>query len=53
MSEPTPEKSEAELVARGVDLREWGPTEPDEEAVLRALYGEADEAGIYRGEVSE
>lgn len=26
------------------------PTEADEEAVLRELYGEPDEAGIYRGE---
>jgi hypothetical protein len=25
-------------------------TEEDEEAVLRALYGEPDEDGIYRGE---
>ena len=43
-------KTEAELVAEGVDTREWGPTEDDEEAVLRELYGEPDEAGIYRGE---
>ncbi len=43
------EKSEAELVAEGVDTREWGPTEADEEAVLAALYGEPDEDGIYRG----
>lgn len=27
-----------------------GPTEPDEEQVLRALYGEPDPDGIYRGE---
>lgn len=26
------------------------PTEPDEEAVLRELYGEPDGDGIYRGE---
>jgi hypothetical protein len=25
-----------------------GPTEPDEEDVLRELYGEADSDGIYR-----
>ena len=44
------ERPEAELVATGVDTREWGPTEPDEEEVLRELYGEPDEEGIYRGE---
>lgn len=27
-----------------------GPTEADEEAVLRELYGEPDPDGIYRGE---
>lgn len=27
-----------------------GPTEPDEEEVLRRLYGEPDEHGIYRGD---
>lgn len=43
-----PESSEAALTAAGVDLSEWGPTEADEEAILRALYGEADEDGIYR-----
>ena len=43
------EPSEAELVAELVDTREWGPTEPDEEAVLASLYGEPDEDGIYRG----
>ncbi|WP_179155277.1 hypothetical protein [Microbispora sp. GKU 823] len=26
-----------------------GPTESDEEEVLRALYGEPDDDGIYRG----
>ncbi|WP_433520155.1 hypothetical protein ACQP2T_63490 (plasmid) [Nonomuraea sp. CA-143628] len=44
------EKTEAELTSGGVDIREWGPTEDDEEAVLRDLYGEPDENGIYRGE---
>lgn len=53
MGNPTPERSEAELVAEGVDLREWGPSEPDEEAVLRGLYGSPDEDGIYRGGVEE
>lgn len=43
-------KSEAELVAEGVDLREWGPTEDDEEAVLRGLgYVLNEETGIYEG----
>lgn len=46
MSEP----SEAELTAQGVDTREWGPTEDDEEAVLRSLYGSPDADGVYRGE---
>lgn len=27
-----------------------GPTETDEESVLRELYGEPDPDGIYRGE---
>lgn len=45
-------RPEIELVAEGVDLRAWGPTEPDEEQVLRELYGEADADGIYRGEGS-
>lgn len=49
MSEPT-EHSEASLTASGVDTREWGPSEPDEEAVLAALYGPADSDGIYRGQ---
>ncbi|MGI5162602.1 hypothetical protein [Microbispora sp. CA-102843] len=29
-----------------------GPTESDEEEVLRALYGEPDSDGIYRGDGS-
>lgn len=44
-------KPEYELVAEGVDLRDWGPTEDDEEAVLASLYGELDDDGIYRGGV--
>ncbi len=47
------EQPEAELVAERVDLRDWGPTEDDEEAVLRELYGAPDEDGIYRGGVKE
>jgi hypothetical protein len=39
---------EAALVEAGVDRHGWGPTEDDEEAVLRALYGPPDEHGIYR-----
>jgi hypothetical protein len=40
---------EAHLVATAVDTRDWGPSEADEEAVLRELYGEPDVGGIYRG----
>lgn len=42
-------ETEAELVAAGVDRREWGATEDDEEQVLADLYGEPDDDGIYRG----
>lgn len=47
----TPDKQpegEAVLVEAGVDQHAWGPTEEDEEAVLRALYGPPDADGIYR-----
>lgn len=44
------EPAEAELVAEGVDVHAWGPTEDDEEAVLEGLYGPADADGVYRGE---
>lgn len=44
------EKTETELTSESVDVREWGATEPDEEAVLRELYGQPDEDGIYRGD---
>ncbi|WP_157253226.1 hypothetical protein [Nonomuraea typhae] len=43
------EKTEAELTTEGVDVRQWGPSEGDEELVLRALYGEPDQDGVYRG----
>lgn len=43
------EKTEVELTSEGVDQHHWGPTEDDEEAVLRELYGEPDADGIYRG----
>ncbi|MFI6317266.1 hypothetical protein ACIBG8_07095 [Nonomuraea sp. NPDC050556] len=47
MSEPT----EEQLVATGVDQRPWGPTEPDEEHVLRALgYVLNPSTGIYEGD---
>lgn len=42
------EKTEAELTSQGVDVREWGPTEDDEEAVLASLgYVLNPETGIY------
>lgn len=45
------EKSEAELTATGVDVHEWGPTEDDEEQVLRDLgYVLNTETGIYEGD---
>ena len=45
--------TEADLVAEGVNRHPSGPTEPDEEKVLRKLYGEADADGVYRGEGAE
>lgn len=47
---PDDERSEAELVAAGVDRHGWGPSEDDEEAVLEGLYGPPDAEGIYGGE---
>lgn len=41
---------EAARVAAKVNRHPTGPTEPDEEAVLRELYGEPDADGVYRGE---
>ncbi|MFD9949673.1 hypothetical protein ACFWYW_55695 [Nonomuraea sp. NPDC059023] len=46
------EMSEADLTAAGVDTRPWEASEDDEEAVLRALYGEPDPDGVYRGEAA-
>lgn len=43
---------EAELVAEGVNVHPWGPTEDDEEQVLAGLYGPPDPDGVYRGEVA-
>ena len=48
-----PDPAEADLVAQHVDQGEWGPTEDDEEQVLRELYGEPDKDGIYRGQGAE
>ena len=41
--------NEAELVATRVNRAPAGPTEADEERVLKALYGPPDGDGIYRG----
>jgi len=43
-------ESEAELVAERVDRHPTGASEPDEEVVLRRLYGSPDREGVYRGE---
>jgi hypothetical protein len=43
-------QNEAELVAANVDRTPCGPTEDDEETVLRKLYGSPDRDGFYRGE---
>ncbi|GAA1267877.1 hypothetical protein Psi02_09750 [Planotetraspora silvatica] len=49
MSEPEP--SEADLVAAEVDIHDWGPTEEDEEQVLRDLgYVLNPVTGVYEGE---
>jgi hypothetical protein len=48
MNDPT----EADLVAEHVDRHPTGPSEGDEEAVLRGLYGSADDDGVYRGELA-
>ncbi|GAA3720998.1 hypothetical protein GCM10022224_103540 [Nonomuraea antimicrobica] len=42
-------QNEPELVATGVDRREWGPSEADEEQILAGLYGPPDDDGVYRG----
>ena len=48
------EKSEAELVAEGVDRLEWGATEADEEQVLTDLgYTLNPATGIYEGDGGE
>jgi hypothetical protein len=45
-------QDEFTLVDRDVDRHPGAhqATEPDEEAVLRELYGPADGAGVFRGE---
>ncbi|MFB4320679.1 hypothetical protein [Actinomadura sp. 21ATH] len=48
-----PERREIDRMdAVDVDDRAHRPTEDDEEAVLRGLYGEADSYGVYRREVA-
>ncbi|MEV0306545.1 hypothetical protein [Nonomuraea fuscirosea] len=42
-------QNEPELVAAGVDRREWGPSELDEEKILASLYGPPGSDGVYRG----
>lgn len=49
MSEPS-EPREAELVAERVNRHPTGPTDPQEEDILRQMYGEPDAEGVYRGE---
>ncbi len=46
------DETEADLVAERVDRHPTGATEPDEEEVLRRLYGEPDADGVYRGRAS-
>jgi hypothetical protein len=48
MSEP---RSREAVLVEGVDVHPDAhrPTASDEEAVLRGLYGEPDQYGIYRG----
>lgn len=43
-------QNEAELVVARVNRREPGPTEADEEQVLKDRFGEPDADGVYRGE---
>lgn len=49
---PEEELSQAEQLRHLKDTSEQSveATEPDEEEVLRELYGEPDENGIYRGD---
>lgn len=41
---------EADLTREWVNRRPSGPTEPDEQAVLDAVFGAQDADGFYRGE---
>jgi len=54
MSEPhDPTPSERELAHMGdVDTHEWGPTEPDEMAVLDRLYP-YDEGGLFHFQIGD
>ncbi|MBB4915106.1 hypothetical protein [Streptosporangium saharense] len=46
-----PELSEHELVTAEMDRHAWGPTEPDEEQVLRRLgYVLNPQTGVYEGD---
>lgn len=45
------EKTEAELTSEGVDTRGWGPTDPDEEKILKGCgYVLNPQTGIYEGD---
>jgi hypothetical protein len=44
-------RREADLVAEGVDIHNWGPTESDEEQVLASLgYVLNRQSGVFEGE---
>lgn len=50
--EPTP--GERELSHMGdVDTHEWGPTEPDEMAVLGKLYAYDESTGLFHFQVGD
>ncbi|MET8985813.1 hypothetical protein ABZW49_10230 [Nonomuraea wenchangensis] len=44
------QQTEADLARTHVDVHDWGPTEADEEDVLKSLYGPPGVDGVYRGE---
>jgi hypothetical protein len=47
---PLPARKEAPMARIEIPDPVAGPTEPDEEAVLAGLYGEADSDGVFRGQ---
>ena len=49
---PAPEQDESAHM-QDVDQVAWGPTEPDEEAVLSKLYGYDPETGSYLSHVGD